>query len=62
VYLEFCGHEWRVIVPVNEGKVVAYVGWLAIERAAGRRSVSLGIIATVTFSRACCGKLIFRQS
>jgi hypothetical protein len=27
-------------VPVNEGQLVAYVGWLAIERAAGRRSVS----------------------
>jgi hypothetical protein len=39
-YLEFCGHEGRVIVPVNEGQLVAYVGWLAIEREAGRRSVS----------------------
>jgi hypothetical protein len=27
-------------VPVNEGQLVAYVGWLAIEREAGRRSVS----------------------
>jgi hypothetical protein len=27
-------------VPVNEGQLVTYVGWLAIEREAGRRSVS----------------------
>jgi hypothetical protein len=32
--------EGRAIVPVNEGQLVAYVGWLAIEREAGRRSVS----------------------
>jgi hypothetical protein len=28
------------MVPVNEGQLAAYVGWLAIEREAGRRSVS----------------------
>jgi hypothetical protein len=39
-YLEFCGHEGRAIVPVNEGQLVAYVVWLATEREAGRRSVS----------------------
>jgi hypothetical protein len=39
-YLEFCGHEGCAIVPVNDGQLVAYVGWLAVEREAGRRSVS----------------------
>jgi hypothetical protein len=39
-YLELYGHEGRAIVPVNEGQLVAYVGWLVIEREAGRRSVS----------------------
>jgi hypothetical protein len=39
-YLEFCGHKERAIVPVNEGQLVAYVGWLSIEREVGRRSVS----------------------
>jgi integrase len=37
---EFRGHEGRAIVPVNEGQLVEYEGWLAIEREAGRRSVS----------------------
>jgi hypothetical protein len=39
-YLEFCEHKRRAIVPVNEGQLVAYVGWLAIEREVGRRSMS----------------------
>jgi hypothetical protein len=39
-YLEFCGCEGRAIAPVNEGQLVAYVGWLEMERESGRRSVS----------------------
>jgi hypothetical protein len=35
-YQEFCGHDGLAIVPVNEGQLVAYVGWLTIEREAGR--------------------------
>jgi hypothetical protein len=27
-------------MPVKEGQLVAYVGWLAIQRDAGRKSVS----------------------
>jgi hypothetical protein len=33
-------YEGRAIVPVNEGQLMAYVGWVAIERKAGRRSES----------------------
>jgi hypothetical protein len=39
-YPEFCEHDERAIVPVSEGQLVSYVGWLAIKREAGRRSVS----------------------
>jgi hypothetical protein len=35
-----CGLERRAIVPENESQLVACVGWLAMEREAGRRSVS----------------------
>jgi hypothetical protein len=38
--VEFCGLERRAIVPGNESQLLAYVGWLAMEREARRRSVS----------------------
>jgi hypothetical protein len=39
-YVEFCKQERRALVPVSESQLLAYVGWLAMEREAGRRSVS----------------------
>jgi site-specific recombinase XerC len=38
----FCLAEARALAPVTEQQLVAYVGWLAQERDAGRRSVSAG--------------------
>jgi hypothetical protein len=35
----------RVTMPVIEGQLVAYVGWLEMEREAGRRSVSAASLA-----------------
>jgi hypothetical protein len=39
-YLNFLGLEERSIETVKEGQLMAYVVWLAVEREAGRRSVS----------------------
>jgi hypothetical protein len=39
-YVEFFKQERRALVPVSESQLLAYVGWLAMEREAGRRSVS----------------------
>jgi hypothetical protein len=39
-YRMFCLAEGRALAPVTEQQLVAYVGWLAKEREAGRRSVS----------------------
>jgi hypothetical protein len=41
-YRMFCLAEGRALAPVPEQKLVAYVGWLAHGREAGRRSVSAG--------------------
>jgi hypothetical protein len=38
----FCLAEGRALAPATEQQLVAYVGWLAQEREAGRRSVSSG--------------------
>jgi hypothetical protein len=38
----FCLAEGRALAPVTEQQLVAYVGWLAQESEAGRRSVSAG--------------------
>jgi hypothetical protein len=38
----FCLAEGRALAPVAEQQLVAYVGWQAQEREAGRRSVSAG--------------------
>jgi site-specific recombinase XerD len=58
-YLEFCGHEGRAIVPVNEVQLVAYVGWLAIEREAGRRSVSAASLSQYISAVRVVAKLFF---
>jgi hypothetical protein len=41
-YRMFCLAKGRAFSPVTEQQLVAYVGWLAQEREAGRRSVSAG--------------------
>jgi len=38
-WLSFCDDEDRVPLPVTEAHLVAFVGWLAVERERGRRSV-----------------------
>jgi site-specific recombinase XerC len=58
-HLEFCGHEWRTTVPVNESQLVSYEGWLAIEREAGRRSVSTASLPQYISAVRVVAKLFF---
>lgn len=39
-WVEFCTAEQLVFLPVTEAHFVAFIGWLAAERTAGRRRVS----------------------
>lgn len=39
-WVSFCDAEGRPILPVTEAHFVAFIGWLTLEREAGRRSVS----------------------
>lgn len=39
-WVAFCESEQRVLLPVSEAHLVAFIGWLASERVAGRRHVS----------------------
>jgi hypothetical protein len=57
--LEFCGNQGRAIVPVKEGQRVAYVGWLAIERETGRRSVSAASLPQNISAMSVVAKLFF---
>jgi hypothetical protein len=59
-YRMFCLAEGRALAPVTEQQLVAYVGWLAQEREAGRRSVSAGsfpqcLTAACTVARSLFG-------
>jgi AcrR family transcriptional regulator len=57
-YVEFCGLERRAIVPASESQLVAYVGSLAMEREAGRRSVSAASLPQyLSAVRVICGSL-----
>jgi hypothetical protein len=57
--LEFCECEGRAIAPVNEGQLVVYVGWLAMEREAGRRSVSAASIPQYLSAVGVVAKSVF---
>lgn len=39
-WVEFCHEDQRPVLPVSEAHFVAFIGWLAVEREAGRRQVS----------------------
>jgi hypothetical protein len=43
--LTFCDHDNRNVIPVTEANLLAYIGWLADEKDAGRRSVAPSSLA-----------------
>jgi hypothetical protein len=55
----FCGYDGRAIVSVKEGQLVEYVGWLAMKREAGRRSVSAASLPQYLSAVRAVAKTVF---